>query len=87
MVGGEVKEIIAVGDKLWVNVRGTRTEAGQECAIYVKPTDDAMNVCVGDTLWWQGGWALWTPKDRSREDVKIPRIGYSGVRRPRVYSA
>jgi hypothetical protein len=77
-VGGRVIEVVVdpkTGD-LWVNT----DDHGDLCAVYVKPQEP---VRVGDALWWQGGWAFWTPQDRSRADVKIERTSYSGVSRPK----
>lgn len=79
-VGGDVIEVIGAGDKVWINT----SDHGEECAIYVEPTEDAQKIAVGDVLWWQGTSAYWTPRSRIRRDVRIPRIGYSGVRPPRL---
>lgn len=68
-----------------------------ECAIYVERNETSEQIQVGDALWWQGQSAMWTPqknrvsaKEANRLelrcgvdfDVKIPRIGYSGVAHP-----
>jgi hypothetical protein len=82
MVGGSIKEIIPdAGGDLWVNCAGTDCERGMECAVYIAATAEPL--AVGDWFWWQGDWAYWTPKDRSRTDVKLKRTSYSGVSRPR----
>lgn len=88
-VGGKVVEVIPLEDRIWVNTREQvwyppeqRWHDGSECAIYVQRTFDAERIQPGDSLWWQGRDAYWTPKDRSVEDMPIPRIGYSGVSRP-----
>ena len=39
--------------------------------------DNSLGISRGDSLWWQGDIALWTPKDRSLVDVRIPRQGNS----------
>ena len=81
-VGGKAIEIIPVQGKIWVNTY----DGHDECAIYVKPTAEARCVEVGDSFWWQGGFAYWTPKKHVNGpgacDIKIPRIGGSGVSRP-----
>jgi hypothetical protein len=84
MVGGIIIDIVKVSDaKWWVNCveTGTSSQAGKEtCAIYVNPIGEPID--VGDNLWWQGDQAMWTPDDRSRADVRLPRIGFSGVPHP-----
>jgi len=74
MVGGKVINIVKVEDGVWVQCLD-RTYSEQTCAIRVK---DAKEMKVGDSLWWQGRHAYWTPKpDDGREDVRLERIGYS----------
>lgn len=83
MVGGKIKEIIRVASgELWVNCQGTDCERGEECVVYIAATDEPL--AVGDWFWWQADWAYWTPKDKSRTDVKLKRTSYSGVSRPEV---
>lgn len=81
-VGGKVLEVIDRGDALWVNT----SDHGDECAIYVERNPVSLNVQPGDVLWWQGRNAYWTPKRPGVTmpfyDKPIPRIGYSGVKRP-----
>jgi hypothetical protein len=82
MVGGTIIDIVAVNpEKWWVNCAehfGRRTP--DQCAIYLNPSGERPE--VGDGLWWQGASAYWTPADRSRVDVALPRIGFSGVPHP-----
>lgn len=87
MVGGTIIDIVKVSPaKWWVNCLENRRSAsaqpfaGTECAIYLNPGAESPE--VGDQLWWQGRYAMWTPADRSRTDVKLDRIGFSGVSRP-----
>ena len=82
MVGGVVIETIRLPERVWVNVRD-RVYERETCAIYVERTVDADSIEIGDSLWWQGREAYWTPKAGGFEDRAIPRIGYSGVERPR----
>lgn len=91
MVGGTVIETIVLPEKVWVNcdeARSYEAEGGwvtipsRECAIYVERTPESRSISEGDSLWWQGGWAMWTPRNRAFEDRKLKRIGYSGVSRP-----
>lgn len=85
MVGGKVEETIKLEDKVWVNCRGTGIERKETCAVYVERNADAEAIKPGDSFWWQGGNAYWTPADRSRVEVKIERRSYSGVNRPEGY--
>lgn len=84
MVGGIIIDIVKVNDaKWWVNCveTGLGSGAGKStCAIYLDPRGEPVE--VGDSLWWQGGYAFWTPDNRSRADVRLPRIGFSGVKHP-----
>jgi uncharacterized protein YraI len=90
-VGGKVCEVIDTGKRIWVNTREWEGSS-QSCAIYVERTAEARTISVGDTVWWQGEYARWTPKNRSGNsigpsDIKIPRIGFSGVSRPNEETA
>lgn len=78
-VGGTVIDIVPVSpSKLWVNTmdRGSL----HHVAVYCDPQGEPID--VGDSLWWQSGKCYWTPRDRSRQDVPLPKIGYSGVAHP-----
>lgn len=87
MVGGTVVEAIPCEvdgqSRVWINVRDPREH---ECAIYVKGTPQARSVSPGDLIWWQGPWAMWTPRTSSGtspfSDHRLSRIGCSGVGRP-----
>jgi hypothetical protein len=82
MVGGTVIDIVKVSDrKWWVNcAEHFDRRTPDQCAIYLNPSGEAVD--VGDSVWWQGQKAYWTPADRSRVDVALPRIGFSGVPHP-----
>ena len=83
-VGGAIIDIVKVrADKWWVNTmdRGDLNHV----AVYCNPLGEPID--VGDSLWWQGAHCYWTPADRSRQDVKLPKIGYSGVRHPDLAAA
>ena len=93
MVGGRVIETIVLPEKVWVNVRDgePRKSKNNECAIYVEKNAKSHCISEGDSLWWQGGFAMWTPAHKRDQkggkcgvdyDIEIPRRGYSGVNRP-----
>lgn len=85
MVGGKVEETIILDARVWVNCRGTGGERRETCAVYVERNADSEAIKPGDSFWWQGGNAYWTPTDRGRVDVAIERRSYSGVERPEGY--
>lgn len=81
MVGGVVIETIVLPDRIWINCRDKR----DTCAIYVERNAKSEAIRVGDKLWWQGREAMWTPASGVSAgwyDLRIPRIGYSGLPRP-----
>lgn len=97
MVGGTVIEIIQLSDKIWINCQEDNYK--HKCAIYVVNSETSRKIKTGDMVWWQSGWALWTPEanrgDKRPEDapkqkggidydIRIPRIGFSGAHRPEV---
>jgi len=50
-------------------------------SIAVEPTEEAKQIKIGDSFWWQGKKCFWTPMDREpateTHDIEIPRAGYS----------
>ncbi len=77
-VGGKVIETLVLADKVWVNT----SDHGDECAIYVERTPESRTIGEGDSVWWQGERAFWTPRNRAFRDRPLQRIGCSGVSRP-----
>jgi hypothetical protein len=75
VAGGIIIEVVdSVTDgKVWINCRDHRF--GDVNGIWVERTAEAQQIEFGDTVWWQGQYAYWTPANRSRFDVRIPRIG------------
>lgn len=59
MIGGKVIETIELEDRVWINTQ--EKNSSSTCAIYVKKDAKSRAVSEGDTVWWQGAWALWTP--------------------------
>jgi len=99
MVGGTVVETIILEDRVWVNTVDNDETRNTQCAIYVQKNEKALRISPGDSVWWQGGSAMWTPylnrgavrkqRGETKEqrggidyDIRIPRIGFSGVSRP-----
>ena len=72
-VGGKVIEVKPEGDKtrVWVMDASSNDEA----AIYIK-NESEMPSC-GDSVWWQGRFAYWTPKDERFVEREMQRIGFS----------
>ena len=79
MVGGIVIEVAWLDDMVFV-------DCYENEALHVVRNADSEQIEVGDRLRWEGwlSWigesgAFWTPADESRVDVRIPRVGCSGV--------
>jgi hypothetical protein len=75
MSGGKVIHTVVMRDRVWVG-----TDDGHEkCATYVERNAKSRTISEGDSLWWQGGRAYWTPKEHGGNtklhDIVIPRIG------------
>lgn len=85
MVGGMVITTIEDGDRVYINCVD-RIHPREMCAIYVERNADSEQVRPGDSIWWQGKWARWTPADRRVVDKEIPRRSYSGVKSPMTRS-
>jgi len=80
-VGGKIVEVLDTEDSYWVNTYDDHVE----CAVYIDK-EGGKEPQVGDTLWWQGRKAYWTPQphtDGDPFDIAIPKISGSGVNRPR----
>lgn len=91
MVGGKVIEVCdhpLDQNKIYVNVADRPHRRLEECAIYVVRDSNSEQIEIGDSLWWQGRYAYWTPQSGTREkcgvdyDIPIERIGFSGVSHP-----
>lgn len=84
-VGGTVTETVVAGDKVWIDTR-EREQCLSTTAIYVENTPAARVVSEGDSVWWQGSYAFWTPKRDGKRlgpiEVKLKRVGCSGVSKP-----
>lgn len=85
-VGGKVVEVVPVSpSKWWVNTDDSKPPRRPNlCAVYVDP--QGFDIQPGDSLWWQGGECYWTPKNRQAfgaSDIPLPKIGFSGVLRPK----
>jgi hypothetical protein len=92
VVGGAVIEVIKLSDRIWVNVVD-RQRLDDRCAVYVKRNEVSERIRPNDSLWWQGYMAMWTPRENYGKhggrsgvdyDIKILRIGCSGVSRPKM---
>lgn len=81
MIGGIVVKVIVLPEKVWVDCveRGT---SNSKCAVYCERNADSEAIRPGDSFWWQAGNCYWTPFDKSRVEVRILKIGYSGVSNP-----
>lgn len=93
MVGGIVTETVWLADRIWIGCVDADENRHGKCAIYVERNQQSEKIKPGDSVWWQGGFAMWTPLDNKGKtgnksgvdyDIRIPRIGSSGVSRPPV---
>lgn len=89
-VGGTIVDLVRVrDDKWWVNTveKFDAAHASQTVAVYCNPQGERLE--VGDVLWWQGSACYWTPRVHpdGRSDVRLPKIGYSGVSHPDTQSS
>jgi len=91
MIGGIVIETVIQPKRIWVNTVESSERCNSKCAIYVERNDKSERIRPGDSLWWQGGSAMWTPYENKSKpnlkggvdyDIRIPRIGFSGASKP-----
>ena len=85
MVGGVVVDIATVSPKrVWVGTKEPRAYRDETVGVYCDPQGESIQ--VGDALWWQGGWCMYTPRVHpdGRSDVKLPKLSGSGVAKPEV---
>jgi hypothetical protein len=88
MIGGIVTETIDCGDRIWIDCE--ERDSTSKSAIYVERNAKSRCIAPGDSVWWQGRFAMWTPssykqgtgKCGAHYDIQIRRIGYSGAKRP-----
>jgi hypothetical protein len=80
MVGGTVIETIDTGERIWVNCKDTTHS--NTSAIYLERTVESRSISEGDSIWWQGKHAYWTPKSKAFHDFQLIRTSCSGVDRP-----
>lgn len=74
MIGGRVIEVRPEGDKTRIWVVDTQVPF-DEAAIYVFTQSEMPE--VGDSVWWQGRKAYWTPVNRRFLDRPLDRFGSS----------
>lgn len=80
-VGGVVYEVILQNDRVYIDT--VENDSGYHCAIFVDRDENSEKVTKGDIVWWQGGSAYWTTKDRKTiVERTLNRRGFSGVKRP-----
>ncbi len=59
MIGGTVVKVKVLKDRVWVNCEEDNSTS--QCAIYVEKNPKSLCIEPGDSVWWQGGFAMWTP--------------------------
>lgn len=88
MIGGIVTDIVRLKDRFWVECVDANERRSDKCAIYVECNPNSEAIKRGDSIWWQGGYAMWTAKTpdgkvAGKPDVRIPKIGFSGISKPK----
>jgi hypothetical protein len=82
MVGGRVVEVAEIPKRpgiLWINCIQWDYSRPEYCSVLCELNEDSKHIEIGDSVWWQSGHIMWTPVNKSRVDVKIKKIGGSGV--------
>jgi hypothetical protein len=60
MIGGIVTQTLRQPEgRVWVECE--EEQSSRKCAIYLERTVQAEMIMPGDSIWWQGGYAFWTP--------------------------
>lgn len=75
MVGGVIEKIEVGSKHTLLKVRGVNHDRHILMNVGIVHTD--LPLQTGDEVWWQSRKLMWTPQDRSRQDVQIERVGYS----------
>jgi hypothetical protein len=87
MVGGKIVEVNDCGELLEV-VCADRTYPKERCAVKIKKGKHWKALRPGDSFWWQGSRAMWTPQENAVSDkpgqvcgkdydIVFRRVGYS----------
>lgn len=68
-------------------VRGTGGDSSKYLTVYcterLRASGQPVRIQIGDSVWWQGEWIMWSPRGdhhplRPRvRDVQMEKIGYS----------
>jgi hypothetical protein len=79
MVGGKIVGIQVESDKVRLIVASKPPRPGSRHeTMGVNIAKMGYDLRIGDSIWWQGGHCLWTSqKPGAKQDVAIPKIGYS----------
>jgi hypothetical protein len=73
MVGGKIINVVQLKNSTWIQCQDIRCQ--DVCAVRVEQN---MDVKVGDSLWWQAGFVMWTPVPHTgKSDIKLIKLGYS----------
>lgn len=76
-VGGIVVGTRVLDDRVWVATTEREYPNDEPTCIYVERTPASRTISEGDSLWWQGRWAFWTPSNRAFTDMRLRKIGFS----------
>jgi hypothetical protein len=90
MVGGKVVGIARGPESTLLHVEDTPYTRPEYLSIRVierrRDNGQPVTIHVEDSVWWQAGWAMWTPATQKGRpvgecgktwDIMLPRVGYS----------
>ena len=73
--------IMRKADRTTLHCRDQRStdQVCVDCREVMVDTGKPVTVRLGDQVWWQGPYVLWTPDvtKNSVFDIKLPKLGYS----------
>jgi hypothetical protein len=91
MVGGEIVGLARGAENTLVHVQDVVPYDRDFCSIRVTErridTNEPVELNIGDSIWWQSGNAMWTPKAMKGHaqgegcgktwDIALKKVGYS----------
>lgn len=88
MVGGTVIGLVRKpGEPTMLHIRDRAPYNDQICVDVTethRKDGSAVEIAIGDSVWWQCGLVMWTPKGANRRgkcgrdfDIQLPKVGYT----------
>lgn len=96
MTSNTIVDIVDLATKLFVSVVDEKCHiASNKHVIYIERNEDSLRMKVGDFLWWDDEYVMWTPKESKDRydnghliehgvdyDIKISKVGKTSMREP-----